>query len=154
MSSMKPVPEAKKVGDCCSSLPAVCWRTTCLQCQEGITGLWNGSDLRVDPFLLRPGTKQWPFLLVTQSTPQPLFKELQLVMLSILPYNEVSLHYQIKAFILIMSVLLWFLIFYCIDLALVVGLNFFFFYFQNLVLILLNYLDVDKGMYQWDSSNE
>ena len=28
------------------------------QSWKGITGLWNGSDLRVDPFLLRPGTKQ------------------------------------------------------------------------------------------------
>ena len=58
LSSMKLVPDAKEVGDCCSSLLAVCWRTTCLQCLEGITELWNGSDLRVDPFLLRPGTKQ------------------------------------------------------------------------------------------------
>lgn len=106
---------------------------------------------RVDLLIFRPGTVDHSLLLHKLPTPPPPLKSLQLAVLCKLPWNDVSLHYQIKVFILTISVLLGFLTFSGIWLAFKTELLF---YFQNLTLVLLRYLDVGKGMYQWDSPNE
>lgn len=85
--------------------------------------------------------------------PQAPSEGLQLVTLCKPLYNEVSERYQVKSlhfdnfstFLISDFLLHW---------SGIGGRTEFLFYFQNLALVLLNYLDVDKGIYQWDSTNE